>query len=148
MKQLQHLATIRSHIWCYLTPEKHLHLCHISLQRHIATPERERNIISLTWAEQIRTSCRSRAKSGPLTLRARAMISPWAGKQNVVVLSLGFVGLKEPPDKTSQLNRLELSRPSQVPQPWGGPCIFIRCLVAGSDWMVCRGEELQCKRHQ
>ncbi len=73
--------------------------------------ERKRNIISLTWAEQIRTSCRSRTRSGPLTLGARAIISPWAEKVKVV-LSLGFVGLKEPPTKQPNWSRFSyLARP-------------------------------------
>lgn len=47
----------------------------------------------------MRTSCRSSSRSGPLTLGARAMISPWVGKVEVVVLSLGIVGLREPRTK-------------------------------------------------
>lgn len=57
------------------------HPCHIRLWRQIERADTERNIVSLTWAEQMRTSCRrSRARVGPLTLGARAMMSPWAGK--------------------------------------------------------------------
>lgn len=38
--------------------------------------------VSLTWAEQIRTSCRSR--SGPLSLGACTMLSPRAGEVEVL----------------------------------------------------------------
>lgn len=77
--------------------------------------QRERNIVSLTWVEQMRTSCRSRSRSGPLTLGARTMMSPWAGKVKVLSPFCGICWVEGAPDKPTQLNPLQLSRPSEVP---------------------------------
>lgn len=44
--------------------------------------KREKNTVSLTWAEHIRTSCSSR--SGPVSLGAWTMLSPGAGELEVL----------------------------------------------------------------
>lgn len=94
----------------------------------------KREEVSLTWEEQISTSCRSSTRRDPLMLRARAMISPRAGnvkiKWSCVWELLGW----RSPGQNNPSEAPHLSTPSVVLEPRGAH-VYAWCAGLHRKWL-------------
>lgn len=87
----------------------------------------------------------------PFNARGPGHDLPCAGKVKVIVLSLGFVGLKGPPCKTTRVTPASAVWTVRGPIAFGGSCIFINDPlqeVIGGFAGGHHREGLHCRRYQ